>query len=150
MEARMILQDPPVENPCFDSRSLRLSSSQTGAIEEGNSGGFPTGYAGCGKPLFKVGDVGDLASLRTRNQQRVTRPVETLVSILNSWGYGLPRQVKSRQVTTAGFPQGWKRVSHSPCFNTQALDDDYRLEMMMGAKEVVHFSFGVFGTLFVR
>ena len=37
----------------------------------------------------------------------------------------MPRQANSRPATTAGFPQGWKRVSHSPRFNTKALDDDY-------------------------
>ena len=37
----------------------------------------------------------------------------------------------------------------NPGFDTKALDD-YWKEMVMGTKKVVHFSFGVFGTLFGR
>ncbi len=117
MEARMILQDPPVENPGFDSRLLRLSSSQTGDIEEGNSGGFPTGYAGYGKPLCKVEGVGDLASLRTRNQQRVTHPVENPcldTELLGLW------TAQTGQVPTgndSGFSTGLEAGFPQPLFH---------------------------------
>jgi hypothetical protein len=116
MEAKMILQDPPVENPCLDTELLGLSSSQTGDIEEGNSGGFPTGYAGCGKPLSKVGGVGDPASLRTKNQRQVTRPVEN--PCLDTELLGL-RTAQTGQVPTgndSGFPTGLEAGFPQPLF----------------------------------
>jgi hypothetical protein len=114
----MILQDPPVENPCFYSRSFRLSSSQIGDIEASNNGGFPTGYAGCGKPLFEDKCLGGPGNLRMRNEQRVIRPVENPsfgTMLLGLWNApDRPSPVSQRQ-----------RVSHSPCFNTKVLGDDY-------------------------
>jgi hypothetical protein len=51
----MILHNPPVENPCRNDRVPRISSHQLSVVEKVKSDGFPTGSAGCGKPLFEKG-----------------------------------------------------------------------------------------------
>ena len=73
----MGLHGPPVESPCLDSSSLRLSNNQSGKVAEDRSDGFPTDSAGCGKPSFR------------HSAPKVTESNDG----------------QFRQVTPAGFPQ---------------------------------------------
>lgn len=93
---------------------LRLPSSSGHAPAVGGRVDRDSGAAGCGKPLFRYGDP------------EVNPPCgKPWLWNRNPQGHDIPGQVKTQQVTIPGFPQGWKRVSHSPGFDTKAHGDDY-------------------------
>lgn len=50
----MVLHTPPVENPRPSNKQIRRLSHHTGHVGRDDYTGFPTGCAGCGKPLLRL------------------------------------------------------------------------------------------------
>jgi hypothetical protein len=116
LAARMVLHNPPVENPCLDSTSPDLMNDRTGQIQGDNCDGFPTGSAGRGKPLSEseraAGDPPCGKPLSRQHVHRMTKcpsrqnPDEHQERVSHRADSGFPTALVSmhrRTATTAEF-----------------------------------------------
>jgi hypothetical protein len=147
--ARVVLQDPPVENPRFDSWFLGVSSSWASDVQENNAAGFPQAERAVENPRFDTNAPGVIECLRMRMLRRQPALWKTLVSAREIQDDEKPGQANIQRVqqrvshrARTGFPQplfrrgGTQRPLRRVTTKTETCDDDYQAATIAERKQM--------------